>query len=360
MRPRQPIRMCVLVALSLPTLGGCRGDVEPAEAGEAARAMEGASAPFDSISPEELYGASPAENVWSPRLELEAAGLPDGWEGIEIAIIADPRLGGWNGNEEVATAAVQMALEANPDLIVLLGDFLVEGTDFGLLQRVFAPIRDRPVYAVLGERDIRSDSIAANIAAALQSVGVRVLRNAAAPLVINGDTAWIAGADPELLNMGAGERAYILATLGVPGRTPLLLMHTPGLARGLPNNRYPIVLVSDTFCGDVPVPGSGSLARLRETTFPDAAVEGVERLFQLEGSTLVVNCGIGYSFVPLRFGAPPEVPIVTLAGLGEPTEAAVDTTTAVPDSLTQSEVQAGDSASSTISPPVEQALPGAP
>jgi uncharacterized protein len=332
MRPRRSLNVFALLAVPL-VLASCGGEVEPAEA-EPATPAANEGEPFAGIPPEELYGADPVENLWSPRVELEAIGLPAGWAGAEIAIISDLRLGGWRGNEEVAAAAVERAVEAGPDLVVLLGDYLTDGTDTAPLQRVLAPLRNVPALAVLGDRDIRSDSIAAQIASALASAGVQVLRNRAVPLVMNGDTAWIAGADPELLDETAADQEYVLATLGVPGRTPILLTHAPGLAARAPEGRYPIVLAADTFCGDVDVPGSGRLSRLRETVFPDAAVEGIERLFHLDGSTMLVTCGVGYGFVPLRFGAAPEVPVLTLASFGE--EAApVDTTGVVPDSLIQ-------------------------
>jgi uncharacterized protein len=330
MRKKRPLQACALLALSLMFPMGCGGEAQPAEA-EAAPAVDEA-APFGGIPPEELYGADPAANLWSPRVELEALGLPSGWAGAEIAIIGDLRLGGWHGNEEVATAAINHAVEASPDLVVLLGDYLVDGTDTSALQRILAPLRNLPTLAVLGDRDVRSDSIAARITSALESAGVQVLRNRAAPLVIDGDTAWIAGADPELLSMTAADQEYILATLGVPGRTPILLSHSAALAARAPDDRYPIILAGDTFCGDVDVPGSVRLSRLRGTIFPDAAVEGIDRLFQLEGSTLLVTCGVGYTFVPLRFGAAPEVPVLTLATFGA-TAAPADSIGVVPDSL---------------------------
>jgi hypothetical protein len=36
----------------------------------------------------------------------------------------------------------------------------------------------------------------------------------------------------------------------------------------------------------------------------------------VRGSTLFITCGVGFSFVPVRLGAPPEVALVTLRGLG--------------------------------------------
>lgn len=308
----------------------CGSEAEPAE--PPAPEITNPDDPLGEIPPEELYGADPAENLWTPFVELEAAGLPPGWAGARIAVISDLQLGAWPGNEQIAAAAVQRALDENPDLVVVLGDFLAGSTDTAPLQRVLSPLRNRPAVAVLGDGDAPSDSIAARVAAAIESAGVTVLRNSATSLVLNGDTAWIAGTDPEIASMGTGEQAYVLSTLGVPGRTPILLTTVPVVAARVPDNRYPIVISGDTFCGDVDVPGSTRLARLRETILPGAAVEEVDRLFQIEGTTLLITCGVGYGFVPLRFGAPPEVLLLTLGGVRTPTPAD-SLSTIVPDSL---------------------------
>lgn len=317
--------------LPLITLGACGSDAElPAPTVQPPAVQPGN--PLAEIPPEELYGASPEDNLWSPRIELEVMGLPAGWNGARIAILSDFHLGVWDGNQDVALAAMQRAVEANPELIVLLGDFISEGNDVTSLEQVLAPIRGRPAFAVLGERDIRSDSLAARITSALSRAGVQVLSNTANPVVMNGDTAWIAGADPELLSMSAADQQYILATLGVPGRTPLLLAHSPALAARAPDYRYPVVLGGDTFCGELEVPGSRRLATLRNDIFPGGLVEGVDRLFRVEGSTILITCGVGYGYLPLRFGSPPEVPILTLVG-DQPPAPADTTDSTVPDSL---------------------------
>src|SRR5690606_30844078 len=81
------------------------------------------------IPPEELYGASPVDNIWSPLFEIEVPGLPRGWNGARLALISDFQLGLWEGNEAVAAAAVQHAIRQNPDAILLLGDYLAVGDD---------------------------------------------------------------------------------------------------------------------------------------------------------------------------------------------------------------------------------------
>ncbi|MBD0319984.1 MAG: hypothetical protein ICV87_06610, partial [Gemmatimonadetes bacterium] len=62
------------------------------------------------------------------------------------------------------------------------------------------------------------------------------------------------------------------------------------------------------------------------------------RIYRVRGSTLFITCGLGYGFVPVRFGYPPEVALVTLRGFSS--KAKTDSAAAPPpeanvDSLIQ-------------------------
>jgi predicted MPP superfamily phosphohydrolase len=164
----------------------------------------------------------------------------------------------------------------------------------------------------MGDRDIRTDSLEAQVARVLQARGLMLLRNSATALEIRGDTGWIAGIDPGLVAETLPEQQYLIATLAPAGRTPILLTHLPALATRSPMGRYPVVIGGDTFCGALDVPGSSRLASLAANFFPDGRVEGIDRLFRVQGGTVAISCGIGYGYVPVRFGAAPEVPVLTL------------------------------------------------
>ncbi|HUE95820.1 MAG TPA: hypothetical protein VMN39_04145 [Longimicrobiaceae bacterium] len=332
-----PIHRALLpaaVALAL-VLGACGGEAETAETEAAARPVS-LRDPLAHIPREELYGAAAAENLWSPRFELEVLDLPPGWDGARIAILSDFHLGLWEENAVVAAAAVERALRVQPDLVVLLGDYVAEADQVGSLRQIVAPLQGRRAIAVLGDRDVRSDAIAAQVVSALRSAGVTVLRNEAAVVELNGDSAWIGGLDPGLVRMSGGDQNFILASVAPVGRTPLLLTHLPGLAARAPSERYPVVVAANTFCGEVEVPGTPRLSWVRDELFPGGVVEGTDdRLFRVRGQTVVISCGLGYGFVPVRFGAPPEVPIVTLRRIGPPTEDAPRPGTMVEDSVIQ-------------------------
>lgn len=320
--------ICALV------LSGCGSDT-PAAAEERTAEVT-ASGPFGGIPRDRLYGASAAENLWTPRYELEVPSLPDGWNGVQIAILTDFHLGYWPENQAVAGEAVKRAVESGVEIVALLGDYVNGESDIPALREVLAPLRGTHTVAVLGDRDVRSDSLAAHITAALEDNGVIVLRNSSLGIELRGDTAWIAGLDPEVLNEDSGTQQYILATLGHSGRTPILLSHVPSLAIRAPEGRFPLVLSGNTFCGQVEIPIAARLSWLASEALPGGEIESTEKAFRVQGSDVLVSCGLGFGFVPIRFGAAPEIPIVTLrSGAVTPDSVAVPAG-AVPDSLIES------------------------
>ncbi|HEX8394515.1 MAG TPA: metallophosphoesterase [Longimicrobium sp.] len=268
------------------------------------------------------YGATGGEIVRVTPVEIEVIDLPEGWNGIRIAALSDFHLGMWPDNANVARAAVERALAERPDLVVLLGDYVGRGGDFAALDRVLAPLKGRPVFAVLGNEDMAEntegepDSMAILTRQALERNGVRVLMNQRVPFGRNGDTAYIAGIDPYTARRPDWRRAETFGGIPGGGRTPVMLSHMPVSAATLPTGKYPSMLSGHTFCGGLEVPGTPRLSWVNTELFPQETGVGTNRIYRVRGSTLFITCGVGFSFVPVRFGAPPEVALVTLRPVG--------------------------------------------
>ncbi|MDR0787679.1 MAG: metallophosphoesterase [Gemmatimonadota bacterium] len=294
---------------------GCGSEAAPSETPVSASPPESTN-PLDSIRPDELYGVSPARNISLQRYELEVPGLPLEWSGARFAILSDMHLGLWEGNQEVAAAAVQAAVDAEPDVILLVGDYIDQGDQLAALQQVLAPLKGHETLAVLGDHDIRTDSVEAAIRQVLKAAGVRVLSNESVSLQRGDASIRIAGLDPAIIRKGWEEQKYIISAAGERGRTPILMSHLPAMATRSPRNRYPITVSGGVFCGDLEVPGTPRLSWLQGDVFPNAHVEGLDRLFRVMGSTVLVTCGVGYGFIPLRYGAAPEVTLLTIVPLG--------------------------------------------
>jgi predicted MPP superfamily phosphohydrolase len=293
------------------TVAGCSEGAK-AERLPPVNSFAGTVEPWDTLAPDSIYGASPADNLQVVPVGLDLVRIPASWEGMTIAAVSDLDIGLWRDNAQVAAAAIERAVAAHPDLIVLLGDFVTGESDIPSLIAALAPLRGHPTLAVLGDRDAATDSLAAAVTEALRANGVQVLKDSSVPWAFHGDTATISGVSPDLITKTEADRDWILSQLGGGARQALLLTHQPQIAAFAPDGRFPGVLAGNTFCGRVEVPGSPRLSWLDETALPGAAVKGMPRFFRFGDSVMFVTCGTGYGFVPVRFGAQPEVALVTL------------------------------------------------
>ena len=289
------------------------------EGGTRASATAADSTSRDTAAP--VYGATGADNVRVVPVEIEVVGLPAGWEGMRIAALSDFHLGLWGDNTATALAAVQRAVAENPDVFVLLGDYVARGQDYAALERVLAPLRGKPVFAVLGNEDMAEDqdepdSTLIRTRQAMQRAGVQLLENRRAPFVRNNDTAYIGGIDPYTARRPEWRRAEIFG--GIPGgaRTPVLLAHMPVAAVTMPTDKYPAMIAGHTFCGQVEVPGTPRLTWFNSEVLPGTPNPASTRIYRVRGSTLFVTCGVGFGYVPVRYGSPPEVAMITLRGVG--------------------------------------------
>ena len=91
-----------------------------------------------------------------------------------------------------------------------------------------------------------------------------------------------------------------------PGEPLIILTHSPDVFLSF-SARVNLTLASHTHGGQVRLPGIGS--PIVPSSFGQRYVRGhiVE-----DGRHLFVNTGIGTSFIPVRFGVPPEISILTL------------------------------------------------
>ncbi|HEY0025228.1 MAG TPA: metallophosphoesterase [Longimicrobium sp.] len=305
----------LLFVCAAATLLTACGEGGPASAGTAGGDTTGPP-------PQSPYGATGAQNVRVVPVEIEVIGLPEGWNGMRIAALSDFHLSMWPDNANVARAAVERAIAEKPDVFVLLGDYVGSRRgDFTALDRVLAPLRGRTVFAVLGNEDMledpdEPDSLAILTRAALARNGVQLLYNARARFIRNNDTAFIAGVDPYIARRPDWRRAEMYGGIPGGGSTPVLLAHMPVAALTVPTDKYPSVISGHTFCGQIEVPGTPRLTWVNTELFPQEANAASNRIYRVRGSTLFVTCGLGFSFVPVRFGSPPEVAMITLRTVG--------------------------------------------
>jgi predicted MPP superfamily phosphohydrolase len=206
-----------------------------------------------------------------------------------------------------------------PDLTVLLGDFVATGSQ-NLMFRIvpipewtaaLAPLRaPLGVYAILGNHDWWLD--AHRVREGLQSVGIPVLENHALKIQANGHSFWLAGLGDQIAYLRIGGQVPgfddLPGTLAqITDNDPaIMLAHEPDIFPRIPD-RIALTLSGHTHGGQVTLPFYGP--PITGSKFGQRYVYG----HVTEGKRhLVVSSGVGVSWYPVRFMTPPEITVVNV------------------------------------------------
>ena len=219
----------------------------------------------------------------------------------------------YKANQEPLERVVALANRLEPDLAVLAGDYVHRshkaiGPGIG----VFAKLRARlGTVAVLGNHDHWEGAGACR--EAFQRIDVPLLDNAHLYLTqeglwdepVRGRSLCIAGVG----DLRADTVSFDAALRGVPRATPrIVLSHNPDTAETIgPKHRVDLMLAGHTHGGQVRIPGLGAVAH---TSRFGAKYSG--GLCAGPYCPMIISRGVGLAGVPLRFGVPPELVLVTL------------------------------------------------
>ncbi|RJL34145.1 metallophosphoesterase [Bailinhaonella thermotolerans] len=242
----------------------------------------------------------------APRIRsvpITLARLPGAFEGFRVAAVSDIHVGAFLGRRH--TERIVRRINAlRPDMIAIVGD-LATGTP-GELGPDAAPLRDleapHGVFYVLGNHEtyFGPEEWAQEVA----SLGVRPLRNERVVLERAGAAIDLAGVD----DVSGREMGVPGADLGRalggrdPGRPVILLSHQPVLAREAAAHGVDLQLSGHTHGGQI-LP-FGYLEALQQPVLSGLAEVG--------GTQVFVTNGAGFSDLPLRLGAPPEIALLEL------------------------------------------------
>jgi uncharacterized protein len=253
-----------------------------------------------------------------PRIVRQQIALrrwPAQLEGFTIALLADFHYDPYF-SEHPLHAAIGMVNGLQPDLIVLVGDFVsmpifddneenIEKAAHAaepcarLLRQMQAP---HGLWAVMGNHDSSTDPNV--VTSALGTRGIQVLANQSVPIETRGARFWLSGVNDVL-----SETADLDATLrAVPGdEANILLAHEPDYADHVA--RYPVdlQLSAHSHGGQVRVPLVGPLY------LPELGKKYVKGLCRLGALTLYTNAGLGTVGLPVRWNCPPEITLLTLS-----------------------------------------------
>lgn len=237
------------------------------------------------------------------RVAALPAPLPGG--PLRLAQITDPHLGPFR-SEDSLRRLCERAVAADPDLILLTGDFLtIEGAgDPDALVRALGPLRALTgrTFACLGNHDHEHPH---TVRAALEAAGVSLLVDEAAVVATRRGAVQIIGLEHRWSGREA-HAALLRRVVRVEGALRLVLLHDPGAFRHLPHGEADLVLSGHTHGGHVGLVSLGLdwTAVYALAGIPDHGLwgRGTDRLY--------VHRGSGHYGFPLRIGVPLEESII--------------------------------------------------
>lgn len=230
---------------------------------------------------------------------------------MRIAAIGDIHAGSAFINSDKLKRIVELTNSQQPDLIVLLGDYVVQDKFYqtqiepeitaGILKDLHAPLG---VYAVLGNQDSWFDGD--RVMRAFEAAGIDVLNNEVKELRRDNHSVWLIGLADAWTN-----RHDIYGTLKqVPANSSVIMLtHHPDILNQIPNT-VQLVLAAHTHGGQVNLPLLGRL--IVPSQYGQKYAAG---LVKENGKTMFVTTGVGTSIIPVRFRVPPEIAILTVEGL---------------------------------------------
>lgn len=221
---------------------------------------------------------------------------------LRLVQITDPHLGPFM-SEAMLREIAERAVAAEPDLVLLTGDFLTMESHGAResLARALSPLAALPgrVFACLGNHDHEAPE---TVAGALSDIGATLLVDDVRMVETPAGPVQILGVDFHFRDRAERTKAVFHRYPRVPGALRLALLHDPGAFRHVPDGEADLVLAGHTHGGQL-----GLLFLGLPHTFVSAFTQIPDHgLWALGKNRLYVHRGTGHYGFPLRVGVPSE------------------------------------------------------
>jgi len=267
-------------------------------------------------------GIEPNFRLQIPQWGVAHPSWPQTMPPLRVAVLTDIHaVEPWMSAARIGRI-VETANGLGADLIVLLGDYVEAMSDKFItgdvpirawaeaLGRLRAPLG---VFSVLGNHDWYQDQ--KGVRAGLQQVGIPVLENNAIKIDKGGRRFWLAGLGDQLAMRRRGRRGVddlpgTMRQVMADSDPVVLLAHEPDIFVDVPG-RVAVTLAGHTHGGQVCLPLIGR--PVVPSSFGQRFAYGH---IEEGGRHMIVCAGLGLTGVPVRFGVPPEIALVTVGAPG--------------------------------------------
>lgn len=262
----------------------------------------------------DLFLAYENKTIVTTEIEVVSKKIPESFSGYRIVHISDLH------NTEFGfrnRRLVEKIKKANPDIIVMTGDMvdmyrprINVAVDLGEKLAEIAP-----TYFITGNHDVKALG-REELLAGYENAGVTVLRNKNIILEKGGESIHLLGIDdPKFLDdtrTGTDkentEKVLRLLNENTREKFEILLAHRPEMIDVYSSFDIDLVLSGHAHGGQINIPGKGGIIAPGQGWFP----EYYEGLYDVNGTQMIVNRGLGNSAFPFRINNKPEIIIAEL------------------------------------------------
>ncbi len=272
------------------------------------------------IGASDAFAIEPGFRLTVKTWNIADARWPAGAPPLRIGVITDIHaVRPWMPPSRISNIVERMN-ELNPDIIVLLGDYVNALRRHYYTEKV--PIAEwiaalKPleaplgVHAILGNHDWWSHEVPL-IRRAFDKAGIHMLENSVLKLKRGNEPFWLAGLGDQLAFHSHGTDDLEGTLSQITGKEPtILLAHEPDIFERVPRS-VSLTLAGHTHGGQVYIPFVG---RPAYDAYGAKFARWAYGHIQEQGRQMVVSSGLGLSNLPVRFLVPPEIAIVTLSGI---------------------------------------------
>lgn len=265
-----------------------------------------------------LYGSFIGRSQFEVKeVTYSSPRLPQAFDGYRIVQLSDLHIGSWIGNAPDIERMVNLVNAQQPDLIVFTGDLVNHrAKELDGFQEILVRLKAKDgVYSILGNHDYgpyfrwkskqEQDDNLIDLEQRQAAMGWKLLNNSHSILIQGNDSIALIGVENEGEPPFSQHGDLARAKVGTDGMFQILLSHNPThwQREVLPKSDVDLMLAGHTHAMQLQF-GSYSPSVYVYPEWGGMYLEGTRGLY--------VNVGIGYVGLPFRFGAWPEITVLTL------------------------------------------------